>query len=148
MKPTSLRLLAVALASLAFASCSSNHSSDTQTTASLVNTYWKLLSLSGDPVVVFENQREPHFVLHREQHRLAGYSGCNHLMGRYQLKANELRFLEVGGTLMACERGMETEARFLEALRVTTRWQIHGERLELFDSRGQSLAKFESVYLR
>lgn len=147
MQP-SFRLLAAALALLALASCSSKRSSDTQTTATLVNTYWKLLSVSAEPVVVIENQREPHFVLHLEQHRVAGYSGCNHLVGRYQVKANELRFLEVGSTLMACERGMETEARFLEALRATTRWQIQGERLELFDARDQSLAKFESVYLR
>jgi heat shock protein HslJ len=123
-------------------------SSDSKPTASLTNTYWKLLSVNGQAVTVAENQREPHFVLHLDDHRLAGFAGCNHLVGRHRIEGEELRFEEVGSTLMACEHGMEAEGVFLNALRDTTRWKIEGERLDLFDAAGRSLAKFESVYLR
>lgn len=134
------------LAALVLAGCTS--SGETQSTATLLNTYWKALSIRGQTVTVVENQREPHFVLHLDDHRLAGFSGCNHLMGRYRMQGDQLKFEDVGGTLMACERGMDTEAALTQALRDTARWKITGERLELFDASGASLAKFESVYLR
>ena len=121
---------------------------DTPATASLVNTYWKLQSIGGQPATVTENQREPHFVLHIDERRVAGFAGCNQLMGRYETTGATLRFEDLGSTLMACEHGMEMEGAFLLALRDTARWKIVGEKLELFDEAGKSLAKFESVYLK
>ncbi len=144
-RPYVIRAAALLL-TLALAACVPT-ASETEPTASLTNTYWKLLAVDGQPVTVAENQREPHFVLHLDELRVAGFAGCNHLMGRYRIEGDKLRFEEVGSTLMACEHGMVTEGLFLNALRDSATWKIDGERLELFDADGKSLAQFESVYL-
>ena len=45
---------------------------------------------------------------------------------------------------MACPDGMEPEQAFLSALESTARWNILGEHLELYDSGGTLLARFEA----
>ncbi len=51
--------------------------------ATLQNTYWKLMRLGTTSVVVAENQREPHFILHPDDKRVSGSGGCNRLAGTY-----------------------------------------------------------------
>ena len=43
---------------------------------------------------------------------------------------------------------MEQERAFLEALAAVARWRIVGQRLELIDSRGEVLMRFEAVAVR
>ncbi|HEY2977460.1 MAG TPA: META domain-containing protein [Burkholderiaceae bacterium] len=117
-------------------------------TASLENTYWKLTTLRGQPVVVPDRQREPHLILQPAQHRVAGSGGCNRLSGGYTLAGDRLTFGRTAGTMMACVDSMEQERAFLDMLAVVARWRIDGQRLELIDSRGEVLARFEAVYLR
>jgi putative lipoprotein len=117
-------------------------------TASLVNTYWKLVRLADAAVEVTDEQREPYFVLHSEERRVGGYSGCNRLTGSYALSESTLTFSQLGGTMMACTEGMELERAFLDALRKAARFRLEGETLELYDASGVSLALFESRYLR
>ena len=116
--------------------------------ASLENTYWKLVTLRGQPVVVADRQREPHLILQPEQHRVAGSGGCNRIAGGYTLAGDRLTFGRTAGTMMACRDGMEQERTFLDALGAVARWRIDGQRLELVDSRGDVLARFEAVVLR
>jgi copper homeostasis protein (lipoprotein) len=116
-------------------------------TASLVNTYWKLMRLGGAAVTVGEGQREPHFILQVDGQRVIGSGGCNRFMGRYSVEADRLTFGPLAGTRMACPEGMEQEDAFHEALGSAATWRIIGERLELFDAAGKSLARFESRYM-
>lgn len=117
-------------------------------TATLVNTYWKLVRLGDEAVEVKDDQREPYFVLHSEEQRVGGYSGCNRLTGSYVTSEDTLTFSQMGGTMMACAEGMELERAFLDALGKVARFRIEGETLEVFDTSGASLALFESRYLR
>jgi heat shock protein HslJ len=119
----------------------------TSSTASLENTYWKLTHLGADQVGA-PAAREPHFVLHPEDRRVSGSGGCNRMLGSYSLGGQSLSFSQLAGTMMACTEGMETERAFHEALSKAVTWKIEGERLELFDGKGQSVARFESVYLK
>ncbi len=114
----------------------------------LENTYWRLTRLGSAPVVVAERQREPGLVLHRENHRVAGSGGCNRLMGGYALEGQTLRFSQMAATKMACADGMQQEQAFLEALRNVETWKVIGEHLELSDSKGVMLARFEATHLR
>jgi putative lipoprotein len=50
--------------------------------------------------------------------------------------------------MMACVDSMELERGFLEMLAVVARWRIDGQRLELVDSRGDVLARFEAAKLQ
>ena len=110
----------------------------------LLNTYWKLMELAGNPVTVAANQNEPHLVLKPEPKQVNGSGGCNRFFGSYQTTGTALSFGGIGSTRMACPSGMDTEAAFLSALGRVATWRISGQRLELSDSTAAVLARFEA----
>ena len=70
---------------------------------SLINTYWKLLTVNDNLVVAADNVREAHIVLHIDNSaRLAGATGCNTLSGRYQHTRQQLTFHPIVTTKMTC----------------------------------------------
>src|SRR5262245_33925339 len=101
----------------------------TRSTAELLNTYWKLTELDGQVISSPAGTREIHFVMHSENQRVAGFSGCNRMMGSYVLDGDTIRFEQMGGTMMACVSGMDVEKVFLAMFSRATRWQISGETL-------------------
>ena len=119
-----------------------------KSTAQLLNTYWKLMQLGERPITTPQDAREIHFVLHSENQRVAGFSGCNQVMGAYVLNGSKLKFDQVGGTLMACTANMELEREFLAMFGRVASWKISGERLQLLDAGAKPLATFESRYLK
>jgi heat shock protein HslJ len=119
-----------------------------RSTAQLLNTYWKLTQLGERVITTPQDARELHFVLHSENQRVAGFSGCNSMMGSYVLKGSELKFDQMGGTLMACTGNMDVERQFLGMFSGVARWEIDGETLRLLNAAGKPLAVFESRYLR
>ena len=116
--------------------------------ATLENTYWKLVSLRGQPVAAAERQREAHLILQAAQRRVVGSGGCNRLSGNYTLDGERLTFTRAIGTMMACRDGMEQERAFLDTLALVARWRLDGQRLALVDERGAPLLQFEAVVLR
>ncbi len=126
----------------------SSQASSASATATLENTYWKLVELGGKPVTPAA-EREPYVVLHSEGRRIAGFGGCNRLIGGYSLSGQKLSFSQMAGTMMACPDDDEQyERAFHQALGKAASWRIDGERLELFDEAGVSVARFESRYMR
>lgn len=119
-----------------------------RSTASLENTYWKLLDAGGTVARASDNQQEPHFILHPADHRVSGSGGCNRLTGGYETSGDRLAFGAIASTMRACPSGMDTERAFLQALERVATWRIAGERLELRDAGGAVVARFESVYLK
>jgi copper homeostasis protein (lipoprotein) len=117
--------------------------------ADLLDTNWVLTALSGKPVLIGEKQREPNIVLHSKDQRVAGFSGCNRVLGGYTLKGDALSFGQLAGTMMACVgEGMELEQAFLAALGQVAKWKVTGQHLELADAAGKVLARFEARPLR
>lgn len=110
----------------------------------LENTYWKLTRLGDQPVEIATEQREPHIILQSELHRIAGSGGCNLLIGGYTLEGERLTFTHLATTRMACPQGMETEDAFLAALGKVKTWRIPDQHLELYDTAGNLLARFEA----
>lgn len=118
-------------------------------TADLLSTHWVLTALGGNPVRIAEKQREPSIVLHAKDQRVAGFSGCNRMMGTYTLKDDVISFGQLAGTMMACAgEGMEIERAFLDALGQTTRWKVAGQHLELADAADKVLARLEARPLK
>ena len=113
-------------------------------TLPLENTYWKLVSLRGQPVEATPGRQEAHLILQTAQRRLVGSGGCNRMMGSYTLDGESLRLGNVAGTRMACPAGMEQEQAFQAALAQVARWRYEGPRLALLDAHGAMLALFES----
>jgi heat shock protein HslJ len=117
-------------------------------TAELLNTYWKLTELGEQVVTTPQDKREIHFVLHSENQRVAGFSGCNQMMGNYVLNGDQIRFDQMAGTMMACVPDLELERKFLAIFPQVARWKISGETLRLVDAGGATLATFESRYMK
>ena len=114
----------------------------------LRNTYWKLVSLQGKPVVAHDQQREAHIVFASNDNRLSGSSGCNRMMGVFENKNDQLKINNVAGTRMACPEGMEVETQFLKALLTVTRFTISGEHMDMLDATGDIVAGFNAVALQ
>lgn len=114
---------------------------------SLENTYWKLTRLGGEPVSR-DFQREPHLIFNSATARANGTGGCNQVSGGFQVKGDSLQLGPMVGTLMACEKGMETERGLLQALERVSRWRISGKTLELLDASGEAVATFEGTHMK
>ncbi len=115
-----------------------------KSTAQLLNTYWKLTQLGDLVITTPQDAREMHFVMHAENQRVTGFSGCNQMMGAYVLDGSELRFEQMGGTMMACVSNMDLEPRFLGMFGQVASWDIQGETLQLLDANRKPLATFAS----
>jgi META domain/Type III secretion system lipoprotein chaperone (YscW) len=72
----------------------------------------------------------------------------NRMMGSYTLDGSKLTLSQMAGTMMACPQGMDLERAFYAALPRVATWRIDGEKLELFDAGGTSVAEFESRYMK
>lgn len=131
------------------ATCSSLEQDKSSNAASLTDTYWKLIELEGDKVVVAPTQqREVRITLASEGSRASGFSGCNQFMGAYVKDGNNLKFTQMAGTMMACEAPlMELESQVLKMLSVTTSYRIDNGQL-IFLAGDKVLARFKAVYLR
>lgn len=114
----------------------------------LTNTYWRLDSLNGQTITAAENFREAHLVLHHDNNRLAGSTGCNTLIGSYRIAKSRLTFGQIATTKMACpEAQMHNEQAMLTVLEQVGYWQVSGSTLSLLDSDSQLLATLEAVHL-
>ncbi|MDR5903193.1 META domain-containing protein [Halomonas icarae] len=139
-----LLLGAVTLAGCAGFDATSNGPGDEP----LENTYWKLETVGDREAIAIDEAREAHLVLHAEDSRLAGSTGCNRMMGQYELEGDRLSFAQVATTMMACPgEVMALERAFLDALGSVDTWQVDGKALTLVDAEGEALARFEAVHL-
>jgi putative lipoprotein len=111
----------------------------------LEGTHWKLTKLEGADLLPTDSKRIPYLTLDRTSHRVSGFSGCNRLVGSYELDGNKLTFGATAGTRMACLTGMDLEQHFTEILSHVDRWKIDGHGLDLLDSNGNPLAHFEAT---
>lgn len=143
-------LTALLIGTLALAGCAGFDATSGGDTANepLENTYWKLVTVGERQAVAIDEAREAHLVLHAEDARLAGSTGCNRMMGEYERDGDRLRFDRVATTRMACPgEVMELEREFLDALSEIASWQVEGENLTLLDDEGEARARFEAVHL-
>ena len=133
----------------AAAATANESSAASPATATLRDTYWKLVELSGQAVAMQPGQeREVRITLASQDQRLMGFSGCNALGGAYALNGNALKFDQLASSMRLCEPALNTlERQVLEALIATTGQRIDGQRLSLL-SGTRVLARFEAVYLK
>ena len=118
------------------------------TKKAIVEKYWKLTAVFGEPVITPEGGREAHIILKQEDNRVNGNTGCNSLGGTYTLEAgNKIRFSQMVTTLMMCLNN-NVETKFKNALEKTDHFVVNGDTLRFFDSNKEHVASFEAVYLK
>lgn len=150
-KPRLAALVAMAaVAALATAGCATPPTGTAQpvTANPMVERYWKLVELNGQPVPALE--REPHLILQAEGGRVNGFGGCNGFSGAYAIDeaASRIRFENVAATMRACASGMDVEQAFHRVLRSTDNYSLGGDRMTLNRARMAPLARFEVVHRR
>lgn len=112
----------------------------------IINTYWKLMTLNDQKVIVDSTDlREPHLMLREKEHRISGNAGCNQFMGFYELKPDQqISFSKIASTLMACPK-MERERQFMQMLEKADHYAVEGENLTLLIG-DKAVATFKAVY--
>ena len=116
----------------------------------LVEKYWKLIELNGNPIAPANESREAHIIFHTENNRFSGSTGCNRMMGSYQTKEdNQIVLSSAATTQMMCidSQIMEIEVGFLKALEMTDSYSVKNDTLTLSNAN-TTLARLVVVYLR
>jgi len=112
----------------------------------ITETYWRLTELMGQPVEKDENmKKEIHIVLKKEGNRVQGFSGCNTIMGQYEIKeGNYIKFSGMASTMMACPN-MKMEGEFNKVLGAVDNYSLNGKTMTLNKARMAPMARFEAV---
>lgn len=114
----------------------------------LVEKYWKLTELFGQPVTTPEGGKEAHMILSVDGNRIHGNSGCNTFNGTYELKpGNRITFSKMASTMMMCVN-MDTETKMHQVFETADSYVLNGDSLVLNRARMAPLARFVAVYLR
>lgn len=116
---------------------------NTKPFTNMQNTYWKLVSLNGEKVEVFENNDELHFIIKEEQAR--GSDGCNRFFMPVEIVEKKIKFGHGGSTRKMCIEGMEQSQEFLDTLNEATLWKIDGDILKL-NNKDKVIATFQAIY--
>ena len=98
----------------------------------LQDTKWKLYLLGGEPPVTFAGGPELQIVLHKEQNRVTGSSGCKEILGTYTATQSSLVFTLTNTLAMACPPDViQQEQLILNAIKATRGYRIIGNQLDL-----------------
>lgn len=108
----------------------------------VVDVYWKLVELNGEPAPLGSGGKEAHLLLQVNKPIVRGFGGCNRFSGAYWLEGDQLAFEGLVSTKIACKEGMPLEADYLTALETVARWSREGGDLLLFDKDGRTVARF------
>ncbi|MFT3980813.1 MAG: META domain-containing protein [Ferruginibacter sp.] len=137
-------LAAAAVFGLSACHCSKKAAS--AQTATLKDTYWKLIELNGGPVTGAPDSKEAYVILHTKDNRASGNGGCNGFGGTYELNPNgfNIRFSAFIRTQMACP-GLDIENRFLGVFEKADSYYVINDTLQLNRARMAPLAKFVAV---
>lgn len=114
------------------------------TVSELLDNYWKLTRLGDEPVVLAEDQREPHLVLHSGDDRVSGFGGCNSFTGSFEIEGESIAFGHIASTAMACVHSEDVEMPFMAALDRATTFRLMPHQLEFYDDAGEMVARFEA----
>jgi len=113
----------------------------------LVGGKWRLIELRGEAVPEFEGERYPYLEVLLPEARVAGFAGCNRLMGGVALEPMmRLKFSPLATTMMACDQ-LEFEREFLSVFEQVDSYAMDPTEqiLSLHRARMAPLARFALV---
>ena len=102
---------------------------------------WTLVSLKGRPVAAGTGRKAISLRLEAGSRKVSGSTGCNLLMGRYEVSRDSLTFTSISTSRKACTEEADRERAYIDVLRDVTGWSISRERLTLY-SRNEAVAEF------
>lgn len=107
--------------------------------------YWELTALQDTAITAAPGMQTAEILFDSgPPHRVSGFNGCNRFAGAYVLAGENVELQSLSTTRMACDpAATELERRFMQALEATRGWRFVEDQLELLDTYGQPLARFE-----
>jgi heat shock protein HslJ len=141
--------LVIAVALALFQCKSAKPAPPAPSTATLLNTYWRLSEVNGNPLQTPAGTREVHIILQHDdqENRVKGFAGCNNVGGGFTIDGQKLTFSAFTTKMMCPPEQMMIEDFLLKALSATDSYEIKGETLTLLEGN-VVLAVFQSVYLK
>lgn len=104
---------------------------------------WQLVTLTSG-VKISAIQDGAFISFQSSDQRVKGSTGCNRLMGRYQVTGQQLTLTDIASTKIFCPSGgIIQEALFIQALNDTTSWKVESNLLFLLNQQGDNVAVFE-----
>lgn len=116
---------------------------------SILEKYWKLISLNGNPVKVDSTfRKEPHLIIKENNCRVNANGGCNSILSNALIQStNRISFTQGISTKMACQN-MQLENDFIEMLTKVKRFSILADELIFYTEELEPLAKFKTMYMK
>lgn len=104
---------------------------------------WHIVSIDNKSVDKKVNGKEPIFSFDLAKNEYNAITGCNNLMGGFELKApNKLKFSLGISTMMACDN-MDVERGLSKILPSVASYKISNDTLSFFDSKKALKAQFK-----
>jgi len=137
------KILGTALVALAAAACLGGCQAVQQPKLELG--YWHLAALGEAPVETGPRGATAEILFDSgPPQRVSGFNGCNRFAGAYVLAGENVEFRALSTTRMACDpAATELEGRFMQMLDATRGWRFNEGQLELLDTYGRAVARFE-----
>jgi heat shock protein HslJ len=116
---------------------------------SVTGTDWQLTHVGDTPAQPREQAGRPWIRLDpSDKRRVTGNTGVNLLSGTYELSGGAIKF----GPMITTKRAgaselMQQESRFLKALESAVTAHLEGNKMELRDAAGATVARFEAVVI-
>lgn len=102
---------------------------------------WSLTAIDGAALSDVP-QKPITLQLNAAEKRASGFAGCNRFNGTYQLDAQEISFGPLMATRMACPTGLQSETKFLDAMRTVTTFAIMDDTLTLYNADAKETLRF------
>jgi heat shock protein HslJ len=149
-------ILAFVFITIVFTGCKSSQKSPAMPqqpippqTTQIQETSWKLIELMGKPVVLSENNKKDiYIILKKEENGVLGFSGCNTIMGKYELKEGyRITFSAMASTMMVCP-DLAIEIEFNKMLGTVDNYSLNGTTMTLNKAKMAPMARFEAMVIK
>lgn len=111
--------------------------------ASDLNAKWQILSIENKSIAKKVNGKEPLFSFDLVKKEYAAITGCNNLMGGFELKSpNKIKFSTGISAMMACDN-MEVEQGLSKILPLVASYKISNDTLAFLDAKKTVKAQFK-----
>lgn len=132
-------ILSIAAATMMITSCSTQRNSIADLSGK-----WKIESVNGQKISVAPGQEAPYISLDATNGRIAGYAGCNRLIGSFNPASpdGKIDLSGIGSTRMMCA-DMSTEQSVLQALGESSAFKCKGSTLALLNNSGREVMRLK-----
>jgi|GEM_PF-833572 len=114
-------------------------------TLPLIGSEWFLYEMDGETAPLGDAGREAGMILYSDG-RIAGFTGCNRFMGKYQLTTSRFVIGPLATTKKACAQvDTSLEQPFLQLLQTVERFSIKNRILTFYDDAGRPVLRFRGI---